>query len=89
MCFTKLLSKVLPLKRGVLAGDRIVKFCYLFVNGLVKDANEEKRSKEEEKEEKDKDKDKDTNESDKNEEDQEDQEGEGDQETPISNSYHI
>ncbi|KGU11873.1 condensin complex subunit 3 [Candida albicans 19F] len=84
MCFTKLLSKVLPLKRGVLAGDRIVKFCYSFVNGLVKDANEEKRSKEEEKEEKDKDQDKDTNESDKNEEDQEDQEGEGDQETPIS-----
>ena len=35
MCFTKLLSKVLPLKRGVLAGDRIVKFCYLFVNVLV------------------------------------------------------
>ena len=66
MCFTKLLSKVLPLKRGVLAGDRIVKFCYLFVNGLVKDANEEKRSKEEKEE-------KDTNQSDNNEEDQEDQ----------------
>ena len=70
MCFTKLLSKILPLKRGVLAGDRIVKFCYLFVNGLVKDANEAKRLQQEEKEEKE-------------EEDPEEEE-EVDQETPNS-----
>lgn len=47
MWFTKLLSKVLPLKRGELSGDRIAKFTFLFANGLVKDAAEAKRAKNE------------------------------------------
>ena len=87
MCFTKLLSKVLPLKRGVLAGDRIVKFCYLFVNGLVKDANEEKRSKRRRR--KDKDKDKDTNESDKMKKIRKIKKEKEIKKLQFRNSYHI
>ncbi|RCK57346.1 Condensin complex subunit 3 [Candida viswanathii] len=81
MWFTKLLSKVLPLKRGELSGDRIVKFTFLFVNGLVKDAAEAKRAKTEGDEDKGSDEEMDEEE-DKDDEDEDDDEEQ--EETPVS-----
>lgn len=39
-CFTKLVSKILRMKKGVPAADRIAKFCLVFVAAMVKEEAE-------------------------------------------------
>ncbi|KAL6452908.1 YCG1 Condensin complex subunit 3 [Candida maltosa Xu316] len=83
MWFTKLLSKVLPLKKGELAGDRIAKFCYSFVNSLIHDASEEQQQEEDNKVKKEE------REDDEDEEDTEQHQEEEDTPRSIFVSYLI
>lgn len=60
MKFSKLINRILPLKKGEQVGDRIIKFCSVFVATLYKDEQQKRETEVEEEDEEEEDEDDDT-----------------------------